>query len=302
MRSRRWCFTINNPTQEDVDKIERFHRETGFQYCVFGIEEGASGTRHYQGFLILSAPQRLGYLRREFNDRAHYEQARGTSLQAANYCKKDGNFQELGQLPQQQGKRTDIDAFKEWAKAQEETPSERAIANEFPALYLRYGPERVVSMVAHLRPQPQLLEGEPEFRQWQRVLHGQLEQRPDERTIQFLIDPVGGKGKTWFVKYMVTRKPDQVQFLSIGKRDDLAYAIDTSKSIFLFDIPRGGMELLQYSVLEKLKDQMVFSAKYHSAPKILPNKVHVCVFGNEMPDSQALTNDRYKITELSRAR
>ena len=78
----------------------------------------------------------------------------------------------------------------------------------------------------------------------------------------------------------------------------MAYVIDISKSIFLFDIPRGSMEYLQYSILEQLKDQMIFSPKYESVSKVIPHKVHVVVFCNEEPDRNAMTEDRYKITYL----
>lgn len=93
-------------------------------------------------------------------------------------------------------------------------------------------------------------------------------------------------------------KRDDLQRLSIGRRDDLAFAIDVSKRLFVFDIPRGSMEYLQYNILEQLKDQMVFSPKYQSATKILPHPVHVIVFTNENPDLTKMTPDRYKIFNI----
>lgn len=83
--------------------------------------------------------------------------------------------------------------------------------------------------------------------------------------------------------------------LSIGKNADLAHAIDESKRVFVFDIPRGSMEYLQYGILEQLKNRMVFSAKYNSTTKILHQKPHVIVFCNEDPDMDKMTNDRYNI-------
>ena len=84
----------------------------------------------------------------------------------------------------------------------------------------------------------------------------------------------------------------------MGKRDDLAYAIDITKRIFFFDIPRKSMEFIQYGVLEQLKDQMIFSAKYESVNKVIPHKVHVIVFSNEQPDREAMSQDRYYVTNL----
>ena len=91
---------------------------------------------------------------------------------------------------------------------------------------------------------------------------------------------------------------DDCQRLSIGKRDDIAHALDTSKKIFLFDIPREQLQFLQYPVLESIKDQMVFSPKYESICKTLPTPVHVVVFTNEEPDFSKMTDDRYNVIRL----
>jgi hypothetical protein len=194
-----------------------------------------------------------------------------------------------------QGKRSDIDKFKTWVGEQTTRPSERIIAREFPGLFLRY--PRLTGLLEHLLPHPDIQSGE--FREWQSVLDSKLKAPPNDRTVEFIIDPEGAQGKSWFVRYYVSKYPDQTQFLSVGKRDDLAFAIDESKSIFLFDVPRGQLEFFQYSVLEKLKDQLVFSSKYASRIKVIPQPVHVVVFTNEHPDRSKMTPDRYVETLLT---
>lgn len=96
----------------------------------------------------------------------------------------------------------------------------------------------------------------------------------------------------------MTHYSDRTQRLSVGKRDDLAFALDANKSLFLFDIPRGQLEYLQYSILESMKDQMVFSPKYQSMSKVFANPVHVVVFTNEQPDQTKMTSDRYNIINI----
>lgn len=118
---------------------------------------------------------------------------------------------------------------------------------------------------------------------------------PDDRSILFYVDPDGGKGKTWFQRYMVSKFPAKVQILSVGKRDDIAHALDVTKSIFLFNIPRKQMEYIQYSVFEMIKDRMIFSPKYDSTMKTLNHNPHVVVFSNEEPDLERLTEDRFTI-------
>jgi len=100
-------------------------------------------------------------------------------------------------------------------------------------------------------------------------------------------------------RWALSKFPSKVQVLKIGKRDDLAYAIDETKRVFLFDVPREQMQYLQYSILEMLKDRMIFSPKYESGMKILPVSVQVIVFSNEQPNEEALTHDRYEIINVT---
>lgn len=92
-KAKRWCYTINNPTEEPSVP------EQEFSYHVYGEEEGESGTPHYQGFIIFKTPKRLNQIKNLISDRGHYEVAKGKNSQAADYCKKDGNFKEIGELP-----------------------------------------------------------------------------------------------------------------------------------------------------------------------------------------------------------
>lgn len=294
-QARRWVFTLNNPSEDEEQSLaDRLSEPSNFQYAVFGREQGESGTPHLQGFLVSTSPRRLNWLRLNVSPRAHFEVARGTSQQAAAYCKKDGVFDEFGTFPDQSGRRTDIERFKDWIEAQPRKPSERDIAREFPGLFLRY--PRLMDLVGHLRPQPVLAGGL--LREWQSNLDERLRTEPDDRSVDFFVDLEGAKGKSWFVRYQMTKFPEETQFLSVGKRDDLAYAIDETKRVFLFDLPRGSMEHFQYNVLEKLKDKLVFSAKYASKVKVLEHNCHVVVFCNEHPDMQAMSIDRYNVVEL----
>lgn len=96
MSSRRWCITINNYTEEDQKQLEDLENKTS--YLVVGREIGAEGTKHLQCFCIMSNNTRMAAMSKLLT-RAHLEAAKGTSKQASDYCKKEGDFYERGSLP-----------------------------------------------------------------------------------------------------------------------------------------------------------------------------------------------------------
>lgn len=296
----RFCFTLNNPTEAEIDHIREVGESDDVKYMIFGHEVGESGTPHLQGFVIWNGVHRFAWSKAKISSRAHLEQARGKSDQAAGYCKKEGNFEEFGEFPGSQGKRTDLEEAIEWCDAfteeHERPPTAEDLAKEFPVVAIKYG--KSILNVANLRaPKPTLRSGEP--RPWQRDLEETLNADADDRKIRFFVDTVGGTGKSWFQGYYVSKYPEKAQLLGLGKRDDIAYAIDPTKKVFFFNVPRGGMQYLQYTVFEQLKDKVVFSTKYQSTTKILRHHPHVCIFCNEEPDQEAMSSDRYDIKRLS---
>lgn len=96
-----WCFTLNNPAAEDI-----LPDGEDVSYMVVGREScPTTGTPHWQGYVAFKVVHRLTQLKK-LMPRAHWEQMRGTSLEAANYCKKDGDFDEYGNLPLTGGEAT----------------------------------------------------------------------------------------------------------------------------------------------------------------------------------------------------
>lgn len=107
-RSKRWCFTLNNPTQEEEESIAQALdqlKNSGtvndtsntmkLTYLISGREQ--ISTIHLQGYCELQNKTSLSTMK-AWMPRAHWEKAMGTSLEASDYCKKDGNFQEAGTL------------------------------------------------------------------------------------------------------------------------------------------------------------------------------------------------------------
>jgi len=98
VRSRGWCFTINNWTDEDLVVLERLD----YVYLVAGRERGENGTPHLQGYIHYKIPKSFATVKRDL-PKAHIESRKGTPKQAAEYCRKDGDFVEFGVLPETAG-------------------------------------------------------------------------------------------------------------------------------------------------------------------------------------------------------
>ncbi len=92
--AKHWCFTINNPDdfEKDGDNLN------DYDYCILGQEIGDDGTPHVQGYIAMKRKTTLRNMK-ILMPRAHLEMMRGSSKEASDYCKKDGNFIECGDLP-----------------------------------------------------------------------------------------------------------------------------------------------------------------------------------------------------------
>lgn len=299
--SSRHVFTLNNYTDVDVARLATLGSSDAIRYLVFGREVGDSGTPHLQGFVIWEAVKRFRAAKALIGDRCFLEPARGKSEQARDYCKKENDFEEYGEFPGKQGKRTDLESFAEWHynKTSDDgrAPSLREVAQEHFSVAVKY--PRAVAIAELRAPHPTPIQGD--LRGWQANLETALNGEADDRTVLFFVDYNGGHGKSWFQRYYESHHPDRTQLLGVGKRDDMAHMIDPSKEVFLINVPRGAMQFLQYTILEQLKDKKVSSPKYHSRMKTLHKHPHVVVFCNEAPERSAMSADRYNVLELSQA-
>lgn len=118
MRTRDFCFTLNNPTEDDTNFVYSLPYEPGVRYVVVGYEIGESGTPHYQGYILFENQREFNTVL-QWNDRWHLEcrSKHSTSYQAAQYCKKDGDFFEHGDPPQSAEDSGKKGATERWALA-----------------------------------------------------------------------------------------------------------------------------------------------------------------------------------------
>ena len=102
MQLRNFVFTLNNWTQEELDKI----LELPYKYLIYG-KEGVEGTPHLQGYVELDKRLTFKTIVLKTTKRIHIESRKGNQKQAIDYCKKEGDYKEYGEL-RQAGQRNDL--------------------------------------------------------------------------------------------------------------------------------------------------------------------------------------------------
>lgn len=137
-QARRWLFTLNNFTTEEVDSINSWHQDGRVKFLIYQHESGANSTPHLQGYIVGNGPLRLRAVR-SLLARGHWEAARGTHMQCVEYCSKgetrvDGPWQ-FGEHGVQ-GERSDLQRAADMLRG---GATLRAVAQEFPGQFIRYG-------------------------------------------------------------------------------------------------------------------------------------------------------------------
>lgn len=263
------------------------------RYMVFGREVGESGTPHLQGYVVFNSPILFTSVKKYFEDGTHIETTKGKPDQASDYCKKDGDFEEFGQIPQQ-GKRTEISMLRDAIKDGERNP--KRLRDQFDAA-CKY-PALVVQLLIDTKPPrvcPDIV-----LKDWQETLYATVRVRATQgvnRTVTFVVDKAGKGGKSAFCNYVQACLGDVVQVMKPGKYADMAWELDDSIHVLMLDCPRCKMEHLQYDFLEDVLDGRVKCSKYQSYQKELSG-VHVIVMCNEDPDMNKLSLDRYNIVPI----
>lgn len=88
-RKRRYCLTLNNPTDEELEHIKDLE-SSNLKRGIFCLEVGESGTPHIQGFIHMKNAMTFSAVKKMLGtQRVHIEAAKGTDYEAWTYCMKD---------------------------------------------------------------------------------------------------------------------------------------------------------------------------------------------------------------------
>lgn len=157
VKARNQTFVLNNPYDQGrwesaQQLIEEFPKAyPSLLFACWCLEEGENKTPHWQGVACFPNPvcgKKLG----RFLKGAHVEGMKGTIKQAADYCRREGKYEDkpgrldgpwfIGNEPEQegQGKRTDLDAAAELHYEMGGGPeADLQVACTYCGTWIRYG-------------------------------------------------------------------------------------------------------------------------------------------------------------------
>ncbi|RXN35108.1 replication associated [Labeo rohita] len=140
---KQWCFTLNNPTADELRHIKEVVSADSVDFAVIRQEVGDRGMPHLQGFLNMKTKRRLNTMKNWLSSRAHYEVARGTDLQNDEYCSKEGNvYLRIGE-PVRERQWSDLQKAIEVAK--KSSGSLKAVAEACPSTFIRCGKSKMAA-------------------------------------------------------------------------------------------------------------------------------------------------------------
>uniref|UniRef100_UPI004047F3F8 hypothetical protein n=1 Tax=Flavobacterium sp. TaxID=239 RepID=UPI004047F3F8 len=126
-----WCFTLNNYTEEQYETL----LNVDCTYIIIGKEIAPeTGTPHLQGFISFNKTKRLAACRKIMQ--AHWTACTGTAEQNRNYCLKNDNYEERGELPMNRKQQAEYQKDRYAAVIQ--SAIDGTAKEEFPREYLVY--------------------------------------------------------------------------------------------------------------------------------------------------------------------
>lgn len=134
-QTRGWCFTLH--AEGDDFPVLNPNMEKA-KYVIYGREIAPStGRKHLQGWMYVPGKCSMAAAKKILKEpRVHLENQRGTNTEARNYCMKDGDYTELGKLPNP-GERTDLDSLAASVRTGELTVAD--IVDQNPAAIHAWG-------------------------------------------------------------------------------------------------------------------------------------------------------------------
>lgn len=306
--SRSFCFTRNFNSREHADgalaDLSWFDElPSVIKYCVFQLEAApTTGRPHWQGYIELDASVRPTGVANKVPELhgAHFEARRGEQCEAIAYCKKEprlaGPF-EFGE-PARQGKKRQCvrDEAAIYVRDNAETVTIDFLDRNFTTASVMY--HKQLMDLKHRLLQVPADDSAFQPYPWQQRILNMLAQPANDRSVIWVTDTQGGRGKSRLAKHLLhMHGATKLQ----GKLENMIYAYKQKLNrIVIFDISRAAAEYSDnlYAMAEGLKDGALMNQKYESSMFFF-TPPHVIFFANFSWDRSKFTHDRVIEIDLS---
>jgi len=219
-----------------------------------------------------------------------------TMGRAITYCKKGGEcIWQFGEAPHQ-GATDEAQAEHIMSMVSNRAPMQE-IMLAHPNYFFRYA-SGITTASRYIQPTVDI--DEHILRPWQQARYDEFisNVEPPRRRINWVVDKYGNAGKSWFALWCM-KHLQGVELFGNQKTADLALIIGHDPKIFIFDYSCSVEEVINYGVIEDVKNGFIISGKYASCRKIFA-RPHVLVMSNFEPDRSKFMAGRLHIIRLTR--
>lgn len=137
---------------------------------------------------------------------------------------------------------------------------------------------------------------------WQQEIKTQVEEQPDDRTINVLYNEAGNIGKSAFCKYMAYHFKAPV--CGWAKSGDILNLVSkmSNMPVYLFDLSRSKPQDWAKddipAAMEGIKNGLFVNTKYETS-QIIMACPHVWMFCNHLPNLSSMSRDRWRFWSVN---
>jgi hypothetical protein len=291
-RAKNWFFQCDNPSGVDNDIINQVGHSQLVAFMICGRKQVEGGNALY-GYVNLLDRKRRTEIAGQFPPQTVLTHAKGNVLNNTNTVRSECiEVREFGgiEFASTQGKTHDPDLIK-MREAIKQQWSEQDKFEEFGSKWIHLGHAMEKSVKKERKDEAteklktQMLKAT--LRPWQIQAERELMSQ-NNRQILFVYDSDGNVGKSYFAKYLMAKYDAFVS--DTTAKDDVIFCYD-DQPVCVFDLTRKAAADMDQEFLEKMKDGVVHSRKYHSHVRIFaPPKIIVLM--NPEPKTDVLSLDR----------
>lgn len=317
--SKRWCFTLNNFTNEEEAAVLR-HGGPGVRYLIFAREHTSGGrdanlcppgTPHLQGYIEFQDKRRLTQLKKlDGLGRAHWEVARGTAAQNIVYVSKEDPAPSIYGEPGLDSGSATRHIYSEAIELAKAGNLDDVDAGIRLRCYRTL--QAIADEAEWKRAESGICPPNIVLRPWQSALESLIWQPAPDRTINCYVDCKGGAGKSTFSDWLhfhyglgrTCGRPKlgsgptpTVQVLHPSRGVDMAYLVRPA-TVFILDCPRQSSEYVPWATVEEIKNGFITSCKYQSTQKRFA-RPHVILFLNQPIQEGTFSEDRINVINLA---